>query len=215
MKVAIVFQSPYGQTKKIAQQIKQNLVFESQFKDNVHLIEVDNIKSPFEVYGPIDIFIIGFPVYVGNFPKSLMKWVREHRDDLMKRRIGFFTVSLNAADARSGARLDDDRLLQKLIKETGLVPDFIAPFAGTLHYTKYGFIKKFILKQISKSAGGPTDTSKDHELTLWSDVKDFSDAIRENDTRSPFYFMHQLSPSKINQPQLPILSDKLITNYQE
>lgn len=39
MKVAIVFQSPYGQTKKIAQQIKQNLVFESQFKDNVHLAD--------------------------------------------------------------------------------------------------------------------------------------------------------------------------------
>lgn len=196
MKVAIVYQSPYGQTQKIAQQIKQNLVFESQFKDNVHLIEIDNPKSPSDVYGPIDMYIIGFPVYVGKFPKKLLKWVHDHSKELEDKRLGFFMVSLNAADSRDSARKTDQHLLKKLTQEAHIIPDFIASFAGALHYTKYGFIKKFILKKISQAACGPTDTSKNHELTDWNQVQEFSHDLRENNIHSPFFFTRKLSISR-------------------
>ncbi len=196
MKVAIVYQSPYGQTKKIAQQIKKNMVFESQFKDNVHLFEVTDAHTPVEIYGPIDIYIIGFPVYMGKFPKGLLKWVFKNHSLLQEKRLGFFMVSLNAADTRYQARKADDLLLRKLIQKTELVPDFITSFAGALHYTKYGFIKKLILKKISHAAGGPTDTKQNHELTDWKAVEEFSRVVQENDKGSPLYYKHQLSSLK-------------------
>jgi menaquinone-dependent protoporphyrinogen oxidase len=44
-------------------------------------------------------------------------------------------------------------------------------------FTKYNPLMRWVLKQISKRAGGPTDTSRDHELTDWQQVEQFAEAF--------------------------------------
>lgn len=46
--------------------------------------------------------------------------------------------------------------------------------AGTLRYTRYGFFKRFLMKQINKREGGDTDTSRDYEYTDWDAVTAFA-----------------------------------------
>ena len=44
--------------------------------------------------------------------------------------------------------------------------------AGRLAYTQYGLLKRFVMRRIALKAGGPVDTSRDHEMTDWDQVRD-------------------------------------------
>jgi Flavodoxin domain len=50
-------------------------------------------------------------------------------------------------------------------------------FAGRLAYTQYGFVKRFIMRQIARREGGPIDVTRDHELTRWDEVARFADVV--------------------------------------
>jgi menaquinone-dependent protoporphyrinogen oxidase len=41
-------------------------------------------------------------------------------------------------------------------------------------YTKYSLLLRLLLKYIAHRAGGPTDTSRDHEFTDWIQVERFA-----------------------------------------
>ena len=49
--------------------------------------------------------------------------------------------------------------------------------AGALAYTRYGFLTRFFMRRIAKKEGGPTDTSRDHELTDWGMVARFANGM--------------------------------------
>ena len=49
--------------------------------------------------------------------------------------------------------------------------------AGALLYTKYDFLKRFIMVQIVKGEGGDLDTSRDYEYTDWDDLKSVIEAF--------------------------------------
>ena len=50
----------------------------------------------------------------------------------------------------------------------------MACFPGKLAYTQYGFVKRWFMRRIAEREGGPTDTSRDHDLTDWPAVREFA-----------------------------------------
>ena len=46
--------------------------------------------------------------------------------------------------------------------------------AGALPYTKYGWLKRMMMKRIVAKAGGDTDTTRDYEYTDWIDLRNFA-----------------------------------------
>jgi menaquinone-dependent protoporphyrinogen oxidase len=50
-------------------------------------------------------------------------------------------------------------------------------FAGKLAYTQYGVLTRWLMRRIAAREGGPTDTSRDHDLTDWVAVRDFALAV--------------------------------------
>jgi len=44
-------------------------------------------------------------------------------------------------------------------------------------YSRYGFLKRMMLRAIAKREGGDTDTSKDHVYTDWGQVASFATAF--------------------------------------
>lgn len=182
--VAVVFETQYGQTAKIAEAIGKDFV------DRGVAVRIANISDAAAAKGldldRFDAVVIGGPVYVQKFPKKVVSWVREHSAKLASKPTAFFSVSGNAGDKRAEARAADDRLLKAFLGQTGLTPNFVASIAGAIQYTKYGPFKRWIMKKISASAGGSTDTSVDHELTDWAEVHAFAKAIAEGDLQSRF-----------------------------
>jgi menaquinone-dependent protoporphyrinogen oxidase len=54
-------------------------------------------------------------------------------------------------------------------------PDMTATIAGALKYSRYGFFKKRIMRNIVKKSGGKElDMSRDYEYTDWQQVDRFA-----------------------------------------
>jgi menaquinone-dependent protoporphyrinogen oxidase len=64
--------------------------------------------------------------------------------------------------------------IDRFVKDTGWTPTVTKSVAGALMYTRYNWIKRFVMKRIAQKAGGDTDTSRDYEYTDWNDLRAFA-----------------------------------------
>jgi len=87
----------------------------------------------------------------------------------------FFSVSASAGSGEARGRADAQRVLQEFLAETHWEPDMVATIAGAMAFTKYPLLMRWLLREISRRNGGPTDTSRDHELTDWEQVCSFAE----------------------------------------
>jgi menaquinone-dependent protoporphyrinogen oxidase len=79
-------------------------------------------------------------------------------------------VCLSAASKNANEVVEADRIAREFPAAHGWKPLSIRAIAGRLAYREYNFLIRFIIKRIAKKEGGPTDTSRDHELTDWEEV---------------------------------------------
>jgi hypothetical protein len=70
------------------------------------------------------------------------------------------------------------QILERFYAETGWRPKYVRAVAGAVLYTKYNLLVGFVMKRISKQAGGSTDTSQDHEYTNLGSARSFQRGIR-------------------------------------
>jgi len=54
-----------------------------------------------------------------------------------------------------------------------------------LLYTRYGWLKRHMMKRIVAKAGGDTDTTRDFEYTDWDDLRDFTQDFAKLAGRRP------------------------------
>ena len=120
-----------------------------------------------------DGIIVGASVIRGRHQRSVRDFVRAHCASLNAMPTAFFSVSGSAAspDERGGA--EARRCVEIFLGETHWRPAITDTIAGAMAYTKYGPLLRWILKQIAKRNGGPTDTSREHEMTDWQQVQHF------------------------------------------
>ena len=93
----------------------------------------------------------------------------------------FFAVSGSAGGPATEQAAALDRM-QAFCLKTGWVPTLRASFGGAISFTKYNVLLRWIMKRISQKKGGPTDTSKDHELTNWAQVEEFATRVMSDFT---------------------------------
>ena len=189
-RIAIVIPAENGHTTRIANQRASQLNRLDATVDLVNVASQDGLSA--SDLAQYDAVIVGCPVYLGDFPQLLMDWTWEHRDQLNMMPSAFFTVSLNAADPRPKARAIDDKVLRNYLVQTDFRPRFVASVGGALEYTRYGFFKRCVLQGVSAAAGGPTDTSRDFDLTNWADVAQFVSAFFEQDMTSDYATVNRL-----------------------
>jgi len=189
-RIAIVISTQNGHTRKIANTMAAQLR-RRDVQIDVFNVELGNAPTGAELRG-YDAIVIGSPVYLGDFSQALLDWTWDNHECLNSIPSSLFTVSLNAADPRPKARVTDDKVLRHFLVQTDFQPRFIASLAGALSFTQYSFFKKCVMQGMSAAVGGPTDTSKDFELTNWDDVAEFTQAFRQQDMRSPFATINRL-----------------------
>jgi menaquinone-dependent protoporphyrinogen oxidase len=104
-------------------------------------------------------------------------FVRGHLRQLEELPTALLSVSLAEAsaedqtaspDKRARARVDVKKGIDTFLLETGWQPSQIGAVAGALMYLKYNFLVRFVMKRIARTAGGPTDASRNYEFTDWA-----------------------------------------------
>lgn len=170
-KIAIVFGSKGGQTKKISEYMAERA------RAYGHSVQLIDAREPEALRPGTTLVILGSPVYRGKFLKPVTAWARAHREFLSHATSGLFTVSLNAADRHAAARENDARLLREFMERCGWVPNYAASIAGALNYLDYNWLLRRIMRSISAKAGGDVDMNANYEYTDWRHLDGFLDAM--------------------------------------
>jgi menaquinone-dependent protoporphyrinogen oxidase len=170
VKALIVFASHFGQTRAVAERIFERL------KAAGHQVDLADAARPnTPVPENYDLVILGSRVEVGRHASDIHNYVMRHHAVLTDMPTAFFSVSMAAAKPDAGP--DPNGYMSALFEDLDWRPTRMAVFAGGLPYRKYNVILRFIMKQISKSAGHTTDTSRNHEFTQWPRVDAFADEL--------------------------------------
>jgi len=168
--IGIIYATREGQTRKVAKHIAADLCrhgFDASVK-NIH----DEFASiDLSVY---DTVILAASVHLGKHERRMVQFIKEHLVELASIPTVFLSVTLSEAGVERHGQTDAARarcevavkeVINRFIEETGWHPNRVKAIAGALLYTKYNPLVRFVMKQIAKSEGGDTDTSRDYEYT--------------------------------------------------
>jgi len=181
MKIAILYATREGQTRRIAEYLA------GAFHARDVPAEIFSVKdTPDPDLDVYDALIVAASVHVGSYEPEMVRFVKRHRDALMHIPSAFISVSMAQAGLedstrtpkqREAAKRETDTVVERFFQKTAWRPRWVKPVAGALLYTKYNFLIRFILKMIAKSSGSSTDTTHDHEYTDWAGLERFSGTV--------------------------------------
>ena len=120
-----------------------------------------------------DALIIAASIHIGKHKEAIRRFVELKHDFLNEKNTAFLSVSLSAA--REETRGEAQKYLDDFLRETGWYPHAATCVAGALRYTRYGLVKRGLMKQIAAQKGLPTDTARDYEYTDWHQVREFTE----------------------------------------
>jgi menaquinone-dependent protoporphyrinogen oxidase len=165
--VPILFASSEGQTALIA--IRLAGVLHAQGLDT-YAIDMSTPDAEAIDWSRVRGVLVGASIHAGRHQKSAARFVHTHAADLNRVPSAFFSVSLSAASKNPAEVAEAERIARAFPAAHGWTPSIVRSIAGRLAYREYNFLIRFVMKQIAKKEGGPTDTTRDHELTNWEDV---------------------------------------------
>jgi menaquinone-dependent protoporphyrinogen oxidase len=178
MKTAIFFATREGQTRRIAERIATGVRATGREAD-----VIDLAGHPRITWSDYAAACVAASVHVGKHERAAVEFVKRYRAELERVSAAFVSVSLSEAGVENAGRSESERLqsaadvqgmIDAFLRETGWRPARVFPVAGALAYTHYNVLLRFIMKRIARKAGGPTDTTRDHELTDWAAVERFA-----------------------------------------
>ena len=166
-KILLVFHTSEGQTAKVAEQIAA-VLRDDAFEVEVH--RVAGAPSP-EAFDGV---VLGDSIHTGRHSRALTRYLEVHRGALASRPTALFQVSLTSANPDAEHTATAQKLIHDLEERTGCDPDLVGLFAGALVYTRYGWMKRRIMRSIARKEGGDTNLTRDYEYTDWSAVDEFA-----------------------------------------
>jgi menaquinone-dependent protoporphyrinogen oxidase len=172
-RILILYGTSYGQTAKVAQYIGDCITSRGGI---ARIVDADQIPAELTLRD-FDGVIIGASVIRGQHQRAVKRFVMRQRELLNAMPAAFFSVSGSAASRDESGKRDAEGCIASFLHATGWQPAHVESIAGAMAYTKYNVLYRWILKQISKRNGGPTDTSRDHDLTDWAQVQQFAEVF--------------------------------------
>jgi menaquinone-dependent protoporphyrinogen oxidase len=175
--VLIVYGTSYGQTERISQRLARAL------ERSGHSVTPrrGDLRSDDLRLETFDAVVIAASVIRGRHQRYIRKFARSNATALNRLPTAFVSVCGAAQDSPEAAR----KYVDGFLHETGLQPDLVRSFAGAITYTRYGPVTRWIMRRITRSKGGPVDTSRDHEMTDWDEVERFAAELSRKLVRSP------------------------------
>jgi len=166
----VVYGTGEGQTARVAARIGEVLT------DRGHDVAVSDIEDAGAGTDPdeFDAVLVGSSIHVGAHHDAIRDYVGTNLRGISTRPTAFFQLSLSSAVDDEERRAEAARYVDELLEAVGWHPDRVGLFGGALRYSKYGFLKRLLMKRIAKNATGDIDTSRDYEYTDWDEVEAFA-----------------------------------------
>jgi menaquinone-dependent protoporphyrinogen oxidase len=115
--------------------------------------------------------VLAASLHAGAHQRTAEAFVRRSLGELNARPSLFISVSLSICSAIPTEVEAARAIAQQFPDHLGWKVGRVACVAGRLAYTQYGFLTRYIMRRIAAKSGGSTDTSREHELTDWTQVR--------------------------------------------
>jgi menaquinone-dependent protoporphyrinogen oxidase len=168
-RVLVAYGTTDGHTAKIAKSIADTLRGRG---DEVDVIEAGSAEPDPEGYTGI---VVAASLHGGRHQRKVARWVRSHAHVLARKPTALVTVCLGILERKPAVRQQIVSIVERFCETSGWQPTMTKTVAGALLYTRYGWLKRWIMKLIVRKAGGDVDTSRDYEYTDWNDVRAFAE----------------------------------------
>ena len=166
--VPVFFATSEGQTRRIAERLAAIL---HDLGMDSRAIDVTGPDAALVDWTKVRGALVGASLHIGKHQKTADRFVRAHTSDLNAVPAAFFSVSLAAASKNEKEVDAAESLARAFPAARGWTPGLIVSLAGRLAYRQYGLLIRWVMKRIARKEGGPTDTSRDYELTDWTKVE--------------------------------------------
>ena len=177
--ILVVYGTTDGHSRKIAQVLAENLRAQFCSVDMVDSAGKLRRLSP-EGYEGV---IVVASVHIGDYQRAVKDWVRAHAKVLNLLPTAFLSVCLAVLQKETKPRQEILRIMRRFLDRCGWRPTITKMVAGALPYTRYGWLKRMMMRRIVAKAGGDTDTTRDYEYTDWNDLRTFSRDFAELTTQ--------------------------------
>jgi menaquinone-dependent protoporphyrinogen oxidase len=166
----VAYGTQEGHTARIAFHVGR-IAQENGYEVGVQLCR--ELPPDFNV-GAYDAVVIAAPVHDRKHDGSVLGFIRQHRAALESVPTAFLSVGLVPVLPRFVRRKAAAGVLATLFEETGWRPANALVVAGAIMYRKYTCRQRLLFRLVMALLSGPTDTSRDHDLTDWSALRQFT-----------------------------------------
>lgn len=123
--------------------------------------------------------IVAASLIAGKYQRNVRAWLSRHAPALRGKPTAFVSVCMMVRDTRPETQRRLQGIMRDFVDSCGWMPSHLKPVAGALAYTRYGWLKRWLVKNMAARTGGPTDTTRDHEFTDWDDVRAFAEKFAD------------------------------------
>jgi menaquinone-dependent protoporphyrinogen oxidase len=170
IKTGIIYSSVDGQTLKICNKLRDELLKKDQ---DIELFSIEDFNEDVINY---DRLIIGSSVRYGIHNKKIIEFIKTHKEQLDSIRTAFFSVNLVARKPEKRTH-DTNPYVIKFFKTVDWKPNMIEVFAGKIDYKIYSFFDRIMIQFIMWMTKGPTNSDAEIEYTNWDRVKEFGERL--------------------------------------
>ena len=151
-RILVLYGSTHGQTAQIAEAVADAMRAQGA---EVDLADAATRNPAPDAYAAV---VVAASVHAGGYQRPVQRWVRGHTEALRDRASAFVSVCLGVLQHDPGVDRELGLIRDLFLAATGWKPSIIKVVAGALPYTKYNWIKRWIMRRIVRKAGGDTDT---------------------------------------------------------
>lgn len=173
-KIGFVYSTVDGHTLEICQRLIE-VVERAGFEATILELTPDSVFD----LAPYDRIVIGASVRYGKHRPELARFINEHTELLESKPGAFFSVN---AVARKPDKKEPhtNPYVRKFLKSITWQPAIIGIFGGRIHYAKYRFWDRTMIRLIMWITKGPTDLNANVDFTDWDEVEAFGLALCTN-----------------------------------
>jgi menaquinone-dependent protoporphyrinogen oxidase len=168
MRVLVAYETAHGSTEEIAEAMAETLRECGAEADMQRCREVRDVAG-------YDAFIVGAPVWGGNWLKPARAFVARFEETLAERPVACFHTS--GAAGEPDQRDEVVRIMGERLPEYAptVEPVDIAAFGGVIDYDSYNLALRLVIKAVVGREGGPT--SGRHDMRDWDAIRAWTEEI--------------------------------------
>jgi menaquinone-dependent protoporphyrinogen oxidase len=188
-RILVLYGTTEGQTVKIASTLADTF---REHGFDAEVVRAGNAARDLDEYSGV---VVAASVHGGRYQRPVEEWVRTHARALAAKPTAFVSVCLGVLQQNPGVQAEVSRIVERFFMRTGWRATTSTIVAGALLYTRYNWLKRWLMQRIVRKAGGDTDTSRDYEYTDWAAVRAFG--------RSFEVLVRQRTPVRAETPAMP------------